>query len=73
MRGSNRRHQHPRKPASSSLRRREFIFLPAASAASWAFAVRAQQEPVPVIGYLSTGSPESDNIPSRLIAFRRSL
>jgi putative tryptophan/tyrosine transport system substrate-binding protein len=73
MRGSNRRHQHPRKPANSSLRRREFIFLPAASAASWAFAVRAQQEPVPVIGYLSTGSPESDNIPSRLIAFRRSL
>jgi putative ABC transport system substrate-binding protein len=28
---------------------------------------------MPVIGYLSTGSLESDNIPSRLIAFRRSL
>jgi putative ABC transport system substrate-binding protein len=28
---------------------------------------------MPVIGYLSTGSLESDNIPGRLIAFRRSL
>jgi putative ABC transport system substrate-binding protein len=34
--------------------------------------VRAQQ-PMPVIGYLSVGSPESDNIPGRLVAFRRGL
>jgi len=26
-----------------------------------------------VIGYLSVGSPETDNIPCRLIAFRRGL
>jgi ABC-type uncharacterized transport system substrate-binding protein len=31
------------------------------------------QQPMPVIGYLSNGSPESDNIPARLIAFRQGL
>jgi putative ABC transport system substrate-binding protein len=31
------------------------------------------QPPMPVIGYLSPGSPESDNIPGRLIAFRKGL
>ena len=35
-------------------------------------ALRAQQ-PMPVIGYLSIGSPESDNIPPRLTAFRQGL
>jgi putative ABC transport system substrate-binding protein len=34
--------------------------------------VRAQQ-PMPVIGYLSPGSPETDNIPGRLTAFRQGL
>ena len=32
--------------------------------------LRAQQKAMPVVGYLSTGSPESDNIPGRLTAFR---
>jgi putative ABC transport system substrate-binding protein len=31
------------------------------------------QQPMPVIGYLSNGSLESDNIPARLIAFRQGL
>ena len=35
-------------------------------------AVRAQQ-PMSAIGYLSVGSPETDNIPGRLGAFRRGL
>jgi putative ABC transport system substrate-binding protein len=35
-------------------------------------AVNAQQR-IPVIGWLSAGSAESDNIPARLIAFRRGL
>jgi putative ABC transport system substrate-binding protein len=35
-------------------------------------AVRAQQ-PMPVIGWVSVGSPETDNIPGRLLAFRRGL
>jgi putative ABC transport system substrate-binding protein len=31
------------------------------------------QQPLPVIGYLSVGSAETDNIPGRLGAFRRGL
>jgi len=53
------------------VRRREFLALLGAAAAS-SLATRAQQ-PMPVIGYLSVGSPETDNIPGRLVAFRRGL
>ena len=35
--------------------------------------VRAQQKAMPVIGYLSVGSPDTDNIPGRLVAFRQGL
>ena len=53
------------------MRRRELLAR-LASAAVLPSAARAQQ-PVPVIGYLSVGSPETDNIPERLAAFRREL
>jgi putative tryptophan/tyrosine transport system substrate-binding protein len=49
--------------------RREFIA--GLGAAAWPLVARAQQLAVPVIGYLSSGSPESDA--SRLSAFRQSL
>jgi putative ABC transport system substrate-binding protein len=42
------------------------------AAVAWSGGARAQQ-PMPVIGYLSVGSPETDNIPGRLVAFRRGL
>src|SRR6516162_7924920 len=52
------------------MRRRAFITLIGAAAA-WPLTARAQQPAIPVIGYLSVGSPESDA--SRLTGLRRGL
>ena len=53
------------------MRRRDFIKVVAGSAITWPLAARAQQPAIPVIGYLSVGSPESDA--SRLTGLRRGL
>src|SRR6476660_812064 len=54
------------------MRRRDFIALVGGTAAaSWPLAARAQRPKMPVIGYLTTGSSESDTLP--LAAFRQGL
>jgi putative ABC transport system substrate-binding protein len=53
------------------MKRREFVGLLAGAAATWPLAAHAQQPTVPVIGYLSSGSPESDA--PRLSTFRQGL
>jgi putative tryptophan/tyrosine transport system substrate-binding protein len=53
------------------IRRREFIATLSGAAVAWPLAARAQQPTMPVIGFLSSGSRESDTI--RLTPFRQGL
>jgi putative ABC transport system substrate-binding protein len=53
------------------MRRREFVVLLAAAAAAWPRAARAQQPPMPVIGFLG-GSSLAERRPL-LVAFRQAL
>jgi putative ABC transport system substrate-binding protein len=53
------------------VRRREFIALLGSAVAAWPLAGRAQQPPIPVVGYLSARSP--DDTWHLVEAFRRGL
>ena len=51
------------------MRRRDFIILLAGPMGGWPSAVRAQQKAMPVIGYLTSTSP--DSTASNVAAFRQ--
>ena len=55
----------------SGIRRRDFVILLGGGAAAWPLAASAQQQAIPVVGYLHFGSPEP--YAAMITAFRQGL
>src|SRR5215472_16818464 len=76
---SDRHHAQPDRPAIATryrrrgdrMRRREFITLISGATAAWPLATRAQQDPLPVIGFMSSRTPEDSQ--TVLAAFRKGI
>src|SRR5262245_27009019 len=62
---------NPRVTMASHIERRKFLATLGGAAAAWPLAARAQQPPVPVIGFLGSASPEA--YARRLRAFHQAL
>src|SRR6516165_1697904 len=63
----------PEGHMASYIGRRKFLATLLGSAAAWPLAARAQQPSMPVIGFLSSASPNLSGYAIRLRAFRQGL
>src|SRR5258705_4992593 len=62
----------PRRQRGANMRRRHFLGVLGSTVAAWPLVAHAQQARKPVVGYLSSGTRESDEVPY-LVPFRQGL
>jgi ATP-dependent helicase YprA (DUF1998 family) len=55
------------------IQRREFVAALGGAATAWSLAARAQQAPMPVVGFLNAAAPDADSYARFAAAFRQGL